>query len=742
MKKDIEKKISRDDREVIFSKAQERVFKIIYLFPHPVQDLKSASIFGWYSTGILDTAKIMTQACAMPADVREAHSDLEDVLLHRLNGGIWPHLLPVEIDYLLESINYIDSPFIVCITTDKDVAIRTDDVLQKIGRPALHVSSIEGVNRKEFHQFNVDGIYKYVKEVIDFLSKNPHSKDFSSMLRKIFLEKSRRKIKQHKLPKGGHNVTTPNEVALQAFGFNLIKTKLISNNIQPVHYLSPHRYIERICQSADAVDIERRKLLEKYPINILDNRLIIAVASSYARLYSTWQSMIQKAPDDQRKDYKKAMSMALHTESYFFNLSLKKNGELDFSPIARFIASEQSRDMRAFTAALSMLSSATLCPVIRLEPKLNRIRVDAAELARSVRASSSNHYPGKQIRMIRVLGQKMRSLVDAKFLEKIDKKELRGIEGIKLITDMPLELMPSNGIPLGLRFDTSRISPIPGNMFWQTCSMPPVRIPRESFYEVLVIRSFSKNDPIRNHLESALKTINFENVKYRFFDVETKEQFLEAVKSYDGAVMIFDGHGQYDAGLGIGCLVIGGKRLDTWSIKKLCKLPAVVMFSACDTQPIDGSHGSVATSAFALGARAVLGTMLPVNSIHSSTMMARMLLRIDQFLPIAASSSLVLNWRHIVSGMLRMSYATEALIILNKRAKFNLEEHAFRRVQMVANTEINLWSANWYEDWVSAIARETDRPNVEICKLLEQHVGLTDSMKYVHLGVPERVFIS
>lgn len=53
----------------------------------------------------------------------------------------------------------------------------------------------------------------------------------------------------------------------------------------------------------------------------------------------------------------------------------------------------------------------------------------------------------------------MKSLVHPEFLQRIDAKEIGRIEGLKLITDLPLELLPSNGIPLALRFDTSRISP-------------------------------------------------------------------------------------------------------------------------------------------------------------------------------------------------------------------------------------------------------------------------------------------
>lgn len=542
-----------------------------------------------------------------------------------------------------------------------------------------------------------------------------------------------------------HNVTAPNEIALAAFGFKFSRTEAISEPLDLTGRNSPDRYVTRICQSADAVAAERGRLLEDFTPRLLDQRAIIAVASSYAGMYRSWQDIVQRAPEGRRPDLRRALAMVVRSDSYFHTMEVDDGKAPELGPFVKIVSNELGRDMRAFTAALTMVSSATLCPVLRLEPRLNQVRGDAAELARCVRAHAGPNYAWKQARMVRTLGKKMRSLTHAGFLERIDAQELGRVEGMKLITDLPLELLPSRGIPLGLRFDTSRVSPVPGNLFWQVCDLPPAHIPVSAFYDVLIVRSFNNTDRIRMCLEQALEvftdTSGYERVRYRFVDVQTVDQFVEAVNSFHGAVMIFDGHGRYDAALGIGQLIVGGAPLDAWALKRVCNLPPVVMFSACDTQPIDGTHGSVATSAFALGARAVLGTMLPVNALNASTMMARMLFRIDQFLPIAASRFPVLTWRHVVSGMLRMSHTTEAARALNSRAQLGLTPDALSRIQMVANVQINSWMPSWWDAWTDAIANEAGRSSDDIRELLTLHVGLTDALKYVQLGNPERVVI-
>jgi hypothetical protein len=540
-------------------------------------------------------------------------------------------------------------------------------------------------------------------------------------------------------------LTLPNELALAAFGFNLSSRKYVVPKGGSAGNLSAETYVERICRSADAVATERAQLTAELNPQLIDHRVVLTVHSVYAGLYRSWKELVERAPTELRTSVRRSLAMILRAKSYFHEISL----DGDDSPDPRRIGATLSRllgaDMRAYTAGLSMLSSATLCPVLRLEPKLNAVRADAAELARCVRAHKI-HHAWKQARMMRMLGQRMRSLVHPEFLKRIDAKEVGPIEGLKLVTDLPLELMPSAGIPLGLRFDVSRVSPVPGNMFWQLCNLPPLRVPKERFYDVLIVRSFVADDPIRRVLETALRAFSgdlaFKRLKYRFVDVQTPQQFVDAVNAFDGAVMVFDGHGQYDAALGIGRLIVGKNTpLDTWALARECRLPPVVMFSACDTQPIEGTHGSVGTAAFALGAHAVLGTMFPVHAARAATMMSRMLLRIDQFVPVARKVLPVLTWRHVVSGMLRMSHTIEAMRELNHRAELGLPKEAFSRVQLVANEHINFWSPTWYEAFLEALGNEAGRSAAEIQGLLTKHVGLTDAMKYVQLGNPERVII-
>ncbi|WP_431068296.1 hypothetical protein [Ralstonia holmesii] len=172
-------------------------------------------------------------------------------------------------------------------------------------------------------------------------------------------------------------------------------------------------------------------------------------------------------------------------------------------------------------------------------------------------------------------------------------------------------------------------------------------------------------------------------------------------------------------------------------------MPPIVMFSACDTYPIDGSHGSVAMAALALGAVAVLGTMFPIGAVEAAVFNARLALRIQEYIPIALKSTRVssVTWRTVVSGMLRMHHTQEILRRLMSPTIMGLTIEAVMQVQMAANISINAQHADWYAAFERNVANRCGRSVGVVREVISKHAGLTDAMKYVHLGNPEDIAI-
>lgn len=734
-----------------FSNAQKRAltaaiagdkrFKVLYLIPHLPQDLEKASLFNWYTPGLHSAADLLLLASKLPADVREPYSAPSTVLLMRMTRNVWPSILPIQLDSLVDAMKILGHLFQVVLTNEAVVAEEVDQIVSSSVLPILHVSTIRGNGRVSAHEFDTKEMCKYLLGVIAALVREPVTAEIGKLLRQTIGNATQVKPLKHHLKLGLHNIVRPNEYALMAFGRKLTREKRISMPFFQTSPTEPQVYVDRVCESADAVFAERERLLQDLP-EMRDYRYVLAVSSMYWGHYAKWRENVQAAPKKMRSSLRAVFSAAIQATTYFDLVELGKDQKN--APLFLMLARERAADMNSFTAAVTLIATATLAPVLRLEPKLNQIRGEVRLLAHCVRAGVHNSFAWKTSRMVLALGKKMRALINPSFLDRIDALEKEGfIEGMKLVSDLPLELLPVRGLPLAMRYDCSRISPIPGNLFVHACSIPPVQLTLESFKEVLVLRSFKANDMLSSMFEDAVNTISNEQqifkTKYKFVDVQTVDDVVSGLSNYRGAMVIFDCHGTFDKELGMGSLVIGDEKLSFWNLKGKCSLPPIVMFSACDTQPFDGGHSSVATSAFSLGAVTVLATMLPIYGNRAAMFNARMLYRLEAFLPVVLKSRPTVSWREIVSGMLRMSHATEIMDALMKHAGLKLSLQQWRQAQMRANVTINSNDPRWYEEFLATLAQVSSQTVEQLILEISRNAGFTDAMKYVQLGSPENI---
>ncbi len=725
--------------------AKERRFKIFYWVPHDPQKLEEISLLGHYTPGLLAAAGPLMIAAGLPADIREPYTNRSNMLLHRLYRRAWPLITPVNINSIKEALQMSGTPFHVILTNEKSIADKVDLIIKEVGIPILHASAIQSDNRIVMGNLISNGIIKYTKKAINELANDKSWGSFANEAKKITSTAPLVRPKKHPLPAGLHNVVIPNEIALKAFGYYVYKKKPISEPIM-TGKISPKNYISRICESADAVSKLREALLTQTQNPSCDNRYILAVPSVYWAHYKYWRTYIQKTNPEERKDVRRAFKNIVQAETYFNEIELDDFNQPLLGDFQKTINELRAMDMKAFTAGLSMLASATLTPVIRLEPKLNYIRGDLKTIADCVRSEKGRSTEWKTSRLIIKLGQKMRSAIAPEFLQRIDAPSGTGqIEGMKLVCDFPIELLPKNELPLTLRYDVSRISPLPGNLFLQQCTTPPLILEKKSFEEILIIRSFSPNDRLKPLLVDAIqmfsKTETKQKLNYRVIDVENEIEFIKALNDYHGAIVIFDCHGQFDKTLGMGTLVIGGTPLNTWNLKDKIKMPPIVMFSACDSQPIDGSHNSVATSVLGLGAHTVLATNLPINAQYAALFIGRMCLRLSEFIPAALKTRPLLTWREVISGMLRMSHYTEIIHKLIKHTNLTLCEEDRKAVSLKANIAINSRNNDWFEIFLDSLSATTGKTIDTLKEDVNKWAGLTEAIKHTQLGSPENIII-
>jgi len=261
-----------------------------------------------------------------------------------------------------------------------------------------------------------------------------------------------------------------------------------------------------------------------------------------------------------------------------------------------------------------------MTPVFRLPQLPAHLRWQLNRVAGLAQSNSPNRL-ARLNRVVHAFKKELRTYVPSEIIDRVS--AMQGT--LKLVTDWPLEWLDIGDVPLGLRFDTSRIPATPGTMLFQGLTAVDEKIiSLRAFEKILVIRSFSRDDPLRRVLERAISVMPVpENPwSHTFFeDVETEDQLVAALNRYDGVLVVFDCHGYYSPEDQVGSLIIGGKRVDPWALRGRARMPLIAVLSACDTHSVNGTHASVANGLLTMGAICVLGTLLPIQQSsppHSS----------------------------------------------------------------------------------------------------------------------------
>jgi hypothetical protein len=211
---------------------------------------------------------------------------------------------------------------------------------------------------------------------------------------------------------------------------------------------------------------------------------------------------------------------------------------------------------------------------------------------------------------------------------------------------------------------------------------------------------------------------------------------------FDGNILIFDGHGANNAHEPVGKLVLGTDQIDVWNLRGKVRVPPIVLLSACDTHGLDASSQATVGNGFlAIGAHTVLATLLPVGGLESASFVARLVLRISQFLPAASRArGRVLNWNEVISGMLRMLFASEMLDALVGPP--DQEGTPRYDMQMAANTDINTYEEeDWFGNLIRAISVHRNEPLDKTASRARAVTARAEAIRYVQLGHPEAILI-
>jgi hypothetical protein len=703
-------------------------FRITYFIPHPDQDLREAFPFQLYTAGIIDTAHLIESACKWPADIRELSAHPRDRLLFRILRRLELRLLPIEYSALSQLLKERLGPFVAVVTTT-ETCEPVSRILEQSAAPMLHISEqgnerclpLGEVSNITLHDFAIRAIASYRK-------KYPEEANFCTASEEILTHELDQTVFSSVCNAYRHGVTAPNEAALAAFGYK-------SGIESPLAGEPREAFIDALDKSARAVQEARLSLLRDDAKDQIQNLAIVAVASPAWVFGSSAPDFSRVNNDKVRRSLRIVWSAIKRQRDFVSQLVIPENLEFDPRDVEHLVLHRRN-EMRAFVASLCAHAARELTPVLRLEPRINEVRPLLIQLAGCARGNGP-HRRFKLQKLFERLCQQLRESIADRLLANLEEAQTR-IQGLKLVGDLPLEVIPVSQTLLTLKFDCSRIPTTPGNMsLGEQLWSRQIVMPRRSFETIQVIRSFDKSDPLRGTLEDAVRKIDRDmmgKVEFKFTDVNSPDELVHAVNSHSGAILILDCHGQKSASDGAGTIVINGSQMHLFEYRKELQVSPIVLFSACDTFPMDGSHGSSAAGMLLVGARSVLGTTLPIDALHEAAFIARLGYRIGELLPrLLKFRSQGIDWRSFLAGMLRMTHVTEVLMkILSDGA---ISHKQLDDVQYLANMEINTGNPDWYRVVETRIASHSGQTDGNpLCQL-------TDSLAHVQLGHPESILI-
>ena len=223
---------------------------------------------------------------------------------------------------------------------------------------------------------------------------------------------------------------------------------------------------------------------------------------------------------------------------------------------------------------------------------------------------------------------------------------------IVALTDLPIEWMMLDGVPLAFSHDVCRLPETPVQSLmsqYVEAKLRPYTIPKDILKRTLVV--YGNNDSLFVLAQEAVEDLK-ERLHFQTRRCLTKQAFFDAVREINPDLLIVDCHGGVDPDTHQSYLMMGDDIVMGDDVVQSGIHPRLVLLSACNTFTAYNSVGTIANAFFEVGANAVTTSYMPLDVIEAATLYIRLLSNLSK----AASKSIHRNWLSFISYLLRTSY--------------------------------------------------------------------------------------
>lgn len=242
---------------------------------------------------------------------------------------------------------------------------------------------------------------------------------------------------------------------------------------------------------------------------------------------------------------------------------------------------------------------------------------------------------------------------------------------IVAMTDLPVEWMMVDGIPLGFSHDVCRVPETPpSGMLAQyvESKFTTYVIPKDIIQRTLVV--YGNEDEAFVEAQQPVNDLS-EKIGFNIRKCLSKEQFFRTVKEVNPDFLIVDCHGGVDEDNHQSFLMMGDDYLTGEDIVTSGIHPRLVFLSACKTFTTYNTVSTIANAFFQVGAMSVITSYMSLDVMPSTLLYCRLLNNLNH----AANNPVHFNWLSFVSHLLRTSYIDAPIEqAVNKKCKPSKEQ--------------------------------------------------------------------
>jgi hypothetical protein len=700
--------------------------RIMFVLAMPAER-REASVFQGFSTDALELSWVYERIAALPASLFEPAARLPELLGARICGMAGWRVIPMRLPFLRLQGPRPNSPLWIVFSADHETARGVADWQHRQSIKPLHVSLAGVAGAVGPNEISTARLRDHLLAQID---ANPDAN--LAGLRPVVADWNDRKREKIDFEIKGHFALTPNQMTLAANG---IEAGPIVPDWQGE---TPEAYRLAIAESVTQVDLLRSQALINESIRLVPPRPDLwLIAPSWFEDIKLRIAMTGAVGRDDRRAVEDLVRRIERQREFSQPMTEEQVARFDASSVAMQMHDTRKVETKLFAYAIGLAAAGTVARTWRIQPSVNMVRGRVSQLGENIRAEAGTS-PAKVARLFEEVQAVLEDAVGDDAIAAIRDAEW----GVKVVSDAPLEWLPINDLPLSLHTNVSRLSATPGDVLLrQLARHEPIRLAICDFSEILVVSAFRDGDRldlIRQTLEH-LEPTYAERLRVTFKRVETEHELITAINAFNGPLLIFDGHGSHPRD-GLGHLIVGKDEVRIWNLRGRIKLPPIVVLSACDTQAAARSTGTVGNGLLHLGARTVLGTLLPIGAFEGALMIARLIGRLAGYLPIACNDlGRVVMWSEIVGGMLRMQFLFDLMIKLEQDGTLTSEQ--FHEILPVGSLWADRNGAQGLAYIEQALAERGIMEGGPFRSLVRRMVPLSDTIRYTQMGHPETILI-